>query len=221
MADPPDVCAPVPQARLQLVAGQPAPAQLSSISCGPTALTTARMLRDPALAHWARTGDPGGRAFPSGAHTETEAGRLAAYHALVHRRTNAAIGPTGRLQAPWPRALGTPPWGVARELEALTGSAPGRYRTVIVRWARADRIIRVVRALAGHASTERPAVLYVGNDVAPRHITLLVPDPAGPGMLLYDPAGGQVGPLDAAALARRRLLVGGWRAPWLLVGPVG
>ena len=33
------------------------------------------------------------------------------------RRTNALVGAGGTLQLPWPRALGTPPWGARRELE--------------------------------------------------------------------------------------------------------
>jgi hypothetical protein len=203
----------------RLVAGRPAPAQLDGVSCGPASLTIARMLRDPALARWVATGDRGGRAFPDVAGGPQ---RLAAYHALVHRRTTALLGPTSRLQAPWPRSLGTPPWGACRELESITDTAPGGYRSVLVRHTGPARLTQLLTGLSRHLADDRPAVLYVGSARLPRHVTLLVPNGAGD-LLLYDPGGGQVETLDAAAraqLAARRRPVGGWRHPWWLIGPI-
>ena len=159
---------------LHLVVGAPAPQQLDGRTCGPTALTTARMLRDPALADWVRTGATHGRAFPDGVSAQV---RLAAYHALVHARTNALVGPGGRLQVPWPRALGTTPWGVCRELEAGAAAPGTRYRTVTVRWATRDRRAELVAALADHLGPGRPGILFVGSAVLPRHVALLVPGP--------------------------------------------
>ena len=163
---------------LHLVVGAPAPQQLDGRTCGPTALTTARMLRDPALADWVRTGATHGRAFPDGASAQV---RLAAYHALVHARTNALVGPGGRLQVPWPRALGTTPWGVCRELEAGAAAPGTRYRTVTVRWATRDRRAELVEALADHLGPGRPGILFIGSAVLPRHVALLVPGPDGRG----------------------------------------
>ncbi len=203
-------------AGFQLIAGAPAPQQLDGRTCGPTALTTARMLRDPALADWVRTGAKHGRAFPDGA---TPQERLAAYHALVHARTNALIGPGGRLQVPWPRALGTTPWAVCRELESGAAAPGTRYRTVTVRWVGRDRRVALVRALARHLGPERPGILFIGSAVLPRHVALLVPGTDG--VVVHDPATGSVSELDAEALADDRRQVAGWTHPWFLIGPVG
>jgi hypothetical protein len=201
----------------QLVAGAPAPQQLDGRTCGPTALTTARMLRDPTLAEWVRTGDKHGRAFPDGT---SAAARLAAYHALVHARTNALVGPGGRLQVPWPRALGTTPWGVCRELESGAADPGARYRVVPVRQVGEARLIALIQRLAGHLRPGRPGVLFVGNATLPRHVALLVPGPDG-SVLVHDPGAGSVSEVDAAALADHRITVAGWTHPWFLIGPIG
>ncbi|HOA58895.1 MAG TPA: hypothetical protein PKI09_12985 [Dermatophilaceae bacterium] len=201
----------------RLVVGAPAPQQLDGRTCGPTALTTARMLRDPALADWVRTGAKHGRAFPDG---PTPQERLAAYHALVHARTNALVGPGGRLQVPWPRALGTTPWGVCRELESGAADPGARYRIVTVRRVGEARLIELVERLAGHLRPGRPGVLFVGSATLPRHVALLVPGPDG-SVLVHDPSAGSVSELDVTALADERITVAGWTHPWFLVGPVG
>ena len=202
---------------LHLVPGAPAPQQLDGRTCGPTALTTARMLRDPALADWVRTGDKHGRAFPDGA---TATARLAAYHSLVHARTNALVGPGGRLQVPWPRALGTTPWAVCRELESGAAEPGARYRVVPVRWVGEDGLTTLVGQLASHLGPGRPGVLFVGSATLPRHVALLVPGPGG-SVLVHDPSAGSVSELDVAALADQRVTVAGWTHPWFLIGPVG
>ncbi len=204
-------------AGFHLAAGVPAPQQLDGRTCGPTALTTARMMRDPALVHWIRTGAKSGRAFPDGATAQV---RLTAYHALVHARTNALVGPDGRLQVPWPRALGTTPWGVCRELESGAAAPVTRYRTVAVRWAGRDRRVALMNALARHLGPGRPGVLFIGSAMLPRHVALLVPGPDGL-VLVHDPATGSVSELDVVALADERRPVAGWTHPWFLIGPVG
>lgn len=200
----------------QLIAGAPAPQQLDGRTCGPTALTTARMLRDPALADWVLTGVKHGRAFPDG---NTAEARLAAYHALVHTRTNAMVGPGGRLQVPWPRALGTTPWGVCRELES-GATVPGtRYRTVAIRWASRSRRADLVEALARHLAPQRPGVIFLGSAALPRHVALLVKGVGG-AVLVHDPATGSVDGVDVEAIADERRQVAGWTHPWFLIGPV-
>lgn len=204
--------------RFHLLVGQPAPAQLSATGCGPTAMATARMLADPTLADWVRTGDKSGRAYPD---APSAAARFAAYQRLVHQRTNALLGPTNRAQLPWPRALGTPPWGVCRELEAVAAEPAVRYRSVLVRWS-LQRIPELLAALAGHLDRRRPGVLYLGSATLPRHVTLLVPDPAtDAGLAVHDPATGTVSPLDADRLARGVADIAGWSHPWFLIAPVG
>jgi hypothetical protein len=114
--------------------------------------------------------------------------RFGAATLATHRRlTSARLH--GRLQLPWPRALGTPPWAVARELSAVTGR---RHRTRVVR-------LRTVAPGAG--------ALYVGNAWLPRHVLLVLEDGR-----CFDPATGRVLPLDSASLTR-------WRTRWFTVAP--
>jgi hypothetical protein len=205
------VTAPVP---FRLEPGVVAPVQQSQTTCGPACLLVARMCVDPVFAHWVTTGDRGGRAFPDGPDASARAG---AYERLVHRRTTAFTGPDGRLHLPWPRALGTPPWGVCRELESVAGAGT-RYRTVVVRALAPQGRARILRALADHVAADRPGVLYVGSSSLPRHVGLLVS--SGAGMAVYDPGDGSVRDLDVTALATDRFKVGGWPVPWFVIGPV-
>ena len=66
-------------------------------SCGAACLVVARMLLDPAYA------DLAARAF----RPEVLG---------MHGRVTGPVDARGALQVPWPRALGTPPWAVARQL---------------------------------------------------------------------------------------------------------
>lgn len=98
---------------LKLAAGDPGPLQQSGVSCGSACLTVARMMIDPELTRWILTGvGPGGRT-----DSRSVAARFAEHEQLVLARTNRVTPWPGSLQAPWPRALGTPPWGAQAELE--------------------------------------------------------------------------------------------------------
>ena len=198
--------------------GDVAPVQHSPTTCGSTALTVARMLVDPVFATWVLSGEARGHGFlPELVDTDE---RVAAAEQLVLRRTNRVIGPGRRLQPPWPRALGTPPWGAQHELEH-GGSVPGtRYET---RWCRVggpDALRREVRELTERVRDGRPAALYVGNATLPRHVTLVVPGGGPGGLAVYDPATGTVRVLDVDAFAGRRLQLAGWDVPWCTVRPV-
>lgn len=182
------------------------------------------MLGDRELAHWVRTGDRGGRAFPDRPGPQGDPqDRLAAYAALVHRRTTALVGPGGHLQAPWPRALGTPPWGVCRELESLVAPPGTRYGTVLVRRASPLRLGRLIDTMAARIGPRRPGVLYVGSRWLPRHVALVVPSSSGSGVAVYDPGGGTVRQLDGwlvGELAGGGAEIGGWGFAWLLCMPL-
>lgn len=87
----------------------------------------------------------------------------------LHRRA-------ARTGMPWPRALGTSPWALARLLSAATGTP---YR--IHRWNR-DTFTLVRRA----ADAGREVALYTGGstvrgakwDRLPRHVVALLPAPS-------------------------------------------
>ena len=154
-----------------LGSGLPQPDQRS---CGPAAMVVARAQADPS--------------FADGLAGRFAVEVLAAHRRLTRRRLH------GRLQVPWPRALGTPPWALARELTALTGT---RHRAHLVRWS--------------HDVEPGPGALYVGDRWLPRHVLLVL---GGDPPRCYNPAGGRVLPLDSPTLTS-------WRTRWFVVTPTG
>lgn len=170
-------------------------------SCGPSSVVAARMLVDPSYADAVR---------------EAPDDRFAADVLRTHRRATSAIV-AGRLQVPWPRALGTPPWAVARELSAVSG--PGvpasRYgwRLSVLRPGAA-----FTRAAAG-VDAGRPVGLYVGNAWLPRHVVLAVGRASEHALWVYDPARGARVEVTENALESRSLAFGRWDRVWFDVSP--
>lgn len=174
------------------------------------------MLVDPDVAQ-ELTG--GSSARPFGGVGDDAQARFTAYVAQVHQRATSVIGPSGALQLPWPRALGTPPWGVCRELESLARPRGTTYRAVPVRWASRGRRVRLLDHLSRHLDQGRPGALYVGSLWLPRHIALILPGPSDP--LIYDPGRGTVSGWDIAAISAGRADIGGWPEPWWFIAAVG
>lgn len=155
-------------------------------SCGAAALVFAEMLRNPAYAQ---------RILEEGFAAETLA---------MHHRLTGPVDAGGRLQPPWPPALGTPPWAVARHLGVRTG------RTYAVRTVRSHRNLDV-------AVNENPVVFYVGSRWIPRHVVLVVGAGAGT-MRCYEPSRGTVLTLRTLSSSPGWTLAG-WHEPWFLVTP--
>ena len=129
--------------------------------------------------------------------------------ATLHRRLTSLSDTAGGWQVPWPRAFGTPPWAVARELRLLTGV---RYASHPVRLRR-----RVWGPLAD-ARPERPVAVFVGNRWLPRHV-VLVTGVEGGRVRTYEPAAGVTLDLTRERWERGDLRLAGWDRPWLVVGP--
>ena len=108
-----------------LALGQVGPLQQSAVSCGAACLVVARMMRDPWLAGWILDGPAGDCRAP---HE-----RFADLERRTMRRTNSVLAYPGRLQLPWPRSLGTSPWGAAAELEERSADPGHDYRIVPIR----------------------------------------------------------------------------------------
>ena len=204
-------------APFRLAAGDHAPLQQTNTTCGSASLTIARMLVNPAFARWIRDGirrdaregdppDPG-----------TEAERFGAYEQVVMSRTNALLGAGGRLQLPWPTALGTPPWGALKELEFGAADADARYDVAWFRHRSRRGLERAYADLRDRVRVGRPALLYVGNAWLPRHVVLVMPATGQQELDVYEPSVGRVVDLPSQAFVQRRLAIGGWHVPWAAV----
>ncbi|GAB3199303.1 hypothetical protein GCM10027062_15520 [Nocardioides hungaricus] len=97
-----------------------------------------------------------------------------------------------RLNRLWPRALGTTPWAIARELR-MTGRG-GRVR----RYRRAEVL----------AALPDPVPVYLGSRWLPRHVVLVLGEHDGE-PVVYDPALGAAVPMSAAR----------WRHAWWAILP--
>lgn len=202
----------------RLAPGAPAPVQQSQVSCGAACLLVARMMCDPQLARWVTTGThETNAAKPDG---RTAAQRFGELERRIMARTNAFAPYPGVVQTPWPRALGTPPWGARVELEHGAATRGTDYQVLLVRHRQAAGLADTYRTLVSRVCAGRPALLYVGNARLPRHVTMVFADESA-GLLVYEPAQGSVEPLSRQALRARRLNLGGWNQPWFLVLPTG
>lgn len=196
--------------------GGAAPVQQSTVTCGSASLTVARMLVDPEFGQWVAHGiDPLGG--PPDPRSELE--RFAEHEREVMNRTNGFRAAGGKLNLPWPHALGTPPWGAARELEAGAARPGAAYRLRVVRLGSGDTLRDAHRELVGVVREGLPALLYVGNAWAPRHVTLVLPADDGGQLDVYDPSNGSVTELSAERFVSSSLWIAGWNVPWIIVQP--
>jgi hypothetical protein len=209
--------------------GDSAPVQQTSTTCGSASLTVARMLANPAFAAWIRDGIPrtapangqaaGGHAVRdtnSGTAGGSQAERFAAYEQVVAGRTNSLIGPGGALQLPWPRALGTPPWGARRELQILTPDPAAHFETRWTRWSGAEHRACAYRVLRDRVRRGRPALLFIGSAWLPRHVVLVLSGTAST-VEVYEPASGRVLPVAEEPFIEARLGLAGWNVPWAVI----
>ena len=158
-------------------------------SCGAAVLVRARMLDEPGYDRWVReAADPQARFADEALRT--------------HRRTNRLLDARSRPQLPWPRALGTQPWALARELR-------GRQRVHPV-GSRARAWDLVVGA-------DRPVPVYVGNALLPRHVVLVTARDSADRVRVYEPGSGSVVPVDRQAFLDGSLGLAGWDRPWFVV----
>ncbi|QKE86147.1 hypothetical protein HL663_16315 [Arthrobacter sp. NEB 688] len=176
------------------------------------------MLVDPVFASWVRTGTPHPPGSPAG---ETPAERFAAYERVVMRRTNGALSGGRRPNLPWPRALGTPPWGALRELEFGASRIGTRYTLDLLRGADEYRLVERFDTLVEVVAEGEPALLYIGSALLPRHVVLVLPGDGDRMLDVYDPGTGRVGHLRRDDVVQHRVRLSGWDVPWVAVRPTG
>lgn len=184
--------------------------QHTGCTCGTAVLALANALFDPELrAHLRMEG--------SGVPARERPARARARFAQVQKTLLTAV--TGR---GWPAALGTPPWGLARELRV-----PGlafEHLPVDDRNAALTEVL--TGALQRAMAAGIPVPLYTGGNTsaglaraAPRHVVLLLPPaavisaPASDHARIYEPASGRVFRRSWASLWNRstpEAALGGW-----------
>lgn len=201
----------------RLANGDVGPVQQSPVTCGSACLTVARMLVNPSFARWITTGEGPRVDAPAG---KTQQERFAAYERVVMSRTNGLRAGGGRPNVPWPRALGTPPWGALKELEFGASRRGTRYELTLMRPRTSGGLRRAHERLGEVVVDGEPALLYLGSALLPRHVVLVLPGGGG-SLNVYDPASGLVGGLDRGRFAARELRLSGWDVPWLTVQPDG
>lgn len=161
-------------------------------TCGPSCLVAARMLLDPVYA-----------AAITPARFRDEALDL-------HGQVTTTFDARGALQLPWPRALGTPPWAVARHLSALDDERTYKARLVLRRARAFDRLAA--------AAAPPPSVLYVGSRWLPRHVVLVLGS-SETSLRVYEPSRGRIVQVSRDEFVGARLGLAGWRMPWFTVTP--
>src|SRR3546814_12083002 len=101
----------------------------------------------------------------------------------MHRRTTSSVDVAGRLQVPWPRALGTPPWSIAHQMSGSSGVRGTTYRPHPILPGRRAGALAAIRApaTAGHR-----VPLFIRSLWLPRHVVLVLYSD----MPCYEPSGG-------------------------------
>lgn len=185
-------------------------------SCAATALVVARILGDPEYAAYVDgTNDL--------AHARTVAGdqrlkeRFRAEALTMHQQITGISDVTGRAQLPWPRAFGTPPWAVARQLSA-TPAADGTLATYSSHVARVGLSGAFDRLLAA-GDGGRVSSIFIGSTWLPRHVVLVVDRTTAGTVRVYDPARGRLSELDRTAFTGKKIGIAGWDVPWFVVTP--
>jgi hypothetical protein len=189
--------------------------QPDQTTCGSCVLVVARMLNDPSYAAFLVNGaNPATGQRAAG----TLQVRFQQQAMSMHRLTSGFKDSEGVWQLPWPRALGTQPWAVAREMTHRAGATGKRYVARPILRSQRSRIFKQIASLAG---TGNAIPLYVGNRWSPRHVVLVLPadGPQQNEVLIYDPASGRRYPIDADDFSAGRLRVAGWQVPWAVVVP--
>ncbi|GAB2754882.1 hypothetical protein GCM10027020_03790 [Nocardioides salsibiostraticola] len=151
-------------------------------SCGAATLVFAEMLRNPEYA------------------ARIRGGSFAEETLAMHARVTGPADGAGRLQVPWPPALGTPPWAVARHLSS-------RFDTPYA--VRAVRHLIQLDLTVGRA----PAALYVGSRWLPRHVVLIVGSDEGT-LSIFEPSIGNIVRMPSTGLGRPDWELAGWSYPW-------
>jgi len=135
----------------------------------------------------------------------------------MHARVTGLADVSGHPQVPWPRAFGTPPWAVARQLSG-TRAADGTLAPYSWHVARTD-LSAAFERLLGAGDDHRVCAAFIGSTWLPRHVVLVVDRTAAGTLHVFDPARGRLSELTRTAFTSRKVGIAGWDMPWFVVTP--
>jgi hypothetical protein len=187
--------------------------QPDSRSCGAAALVFARMLNDAAYAQLIATGKHPITGWTLSGDTRA---RFQSEALAMHRRATRIVTVNERLQMPWPRALGTPPWSLAAQMSGRNGSGLGGEYVVrpAPLWDRGVVFDEVITALRD----EHSIPIVVGDRWLPRHVVLGIVGTSDY-LRVYDPASGGVRTINREEFTHAQLPFGRWHRCWATIVP--
>lgn len=203
--------------------------QVDQTTCGAASMAMMLLVSDPFVAAWVAAGRRAGWYLPVEA-LEAAVGAEAASRApqtvaerwdALQRALHARVTRGGLGLAPWPRALGTPPW----RIDDATRLAGLRFRGALVDDARDDEVQAFAAQARAALADGIPVPLYVGGDsargwstVLPRHVVLLVASD-GDAFVVYEPSSGALHRWKPGTAASARVkALGGWnRVEWAIL----
>ncbi|MGL5825800.1 MAG: hypothetical protein ACRCYU_13475 [Nocardioides sp.] len=182
-------------------------------SCGAATLVFSRMMHDAAYAQLIAIGRHPITGWEIAGDTTT---RFQSETIGMHRRATRIVTINARLQIPWPRALGTPPWALAAQMSGPHGSGAGGDYHVrpAPLWDRGDVYDEIFVAL----SDDHTIPMVVGDRWLPRHVVLAIAGTAD-FLRVYDPATGQVQTINRSEFTGAHLPFGRWHRCWATVVP--
>lgn len=186
--------------------------QPDQTTCGSSVLVVAHAFSDASYAAFLVNGP---EAVAGGEPSGTVQDRFKQAALAMHKLTSGIKPASGGVQLPWPSALGTQPWSLAREMTTLTGKT---YQVQSIWPGQRSKAFSKVSSLA---RAGKLVPLFVGSRWVPRHVVLVLPDQDLPSdrVMLYDPASGRRYPITGGDFAAGRLDVAGWQVPWAVVVP--
>lgn len=182
-------------------------------SCGAAVLVFSRMLHDASYAELIATGHHPITHWEIPGDTQQ---RFQSETLGMHRRATRAVTVNERLQLPWPRALGTPPWALAGQMSGRHGSGNGGEYAVrpAPLWDRGDVFDEVLAAVIN----DHTVPIVVGDRWLPRHVVLAIVGTTD-FMRVYDPATGGVRTITREEFTGGHLPFGRWHRCWATVVP--
>jgi hypothetical protein len=151
------------------------------------------------------------------AHGKDTAARFRTDTLAMHELTNAVRDETGRWQLPWPKALGTQPWAVARRMSEPGGCgvSDAAYSVHVADPRRPGPVMIAITSAtaAGHC-----VPIFVGDALAPRHVALVI-GASDDSFTAYDPSNGRAVEVSRAAVRAAAMRLAGWSQLWLAVLP--